>query len=252
LALAIDQQSLELYDYLLGFLTHHALDIAIHPYVFYYTGVFDIADPKTHQYAGLHLQFERKVDIAFIMHHLGFKPHLRPSTPKTLPFKAFPNVIKEAVEKAVQKTFEISGAGALFSKGYQIMRLVERILVVDRFKIKRHLLRMVTPYKKIRSLYYQDLSHAQNIRNFDYLNLNKTTWLHPVLGSSHQDSVMDCYAKAKAMADSWIGALKEAYDQRDPSILSSLLPNASYETGLPLNQPQRMSYFKNYRTLLKK
>lgn len=252
LATAIDHQSLEIYDYLLGFLTHHALDIAIHPYIFYYTGVFDEADPKTHQYAGLHLQFERKVDIAFINHHLGFKPHLRSSTPKILPFKAFPTVIEEAVEKAVQKTFDVTGSGVLFNKGYKTMRLVERILVVDRFKIKRHLLRLVTPYKKIHSIYYQDLSHAQNIRDFDYLNLTKTTWLHPVLGSSHQESVMDCYASAKAMVDSWIGALEEAYDQKDPSILSSLLPNASYETGLPLNKPQRMSYFKNYRTLLKK
>ena len=252
LAQAIDRQSLELYDYVLGFLTHHALDISIHPYIFYYTGVFDEKDPKTHPYAGLHLQFERKVDIAFIHHHLGFKPHLRPSTSKTLPFKKFPSIVEDAVDKAVKETFEISGAGALFSQGYQIMRLVERILVVDRFKIKRHLLKLVTPYKKVRSIYYQDLSHAQNIQDFDYLNLKKTPWLHPVLGSSHQESVMDCYEKAKAMVQAWLNALEEAYDQKDPSILSSLLPNASYESGLPLNKPQRMSYFKNYRTLLKK
>ena len=249
---AIKTQSLGLYDYVLGFLSHHALDVAIHPYIFYYTGVYQEHDPKTAEYAGLHLQFERKVDIAFIIHQFGFKPHTRKLGRNILPSKKMPDEIAQAIEEAVAEVYELKGTGVLFQKGYQIMRKVEHHLVRDRTGMKRALLKYVTPYRTPRALYYQDLSHRQNISDFDYLNLEQSTWLHPVLGTPHAATVLDLYDQAKALLNEWVPALKKAYDQKDASILSSILPNASYETGLPLHQSQRMHYFKNYRHHLKK
>lgn len=252
LDLAIQQKSLELYDYVLGFLTHHALDVAIHPYIFYYTGVYKEEDPKTYEYAGLHLQFERKVDISFIKHRFGFSPHLRRLAKKILPFNEMPEMVKNAIDQAVEKTYDLKATGPLFEKGYLNMRKVEHYLVTDRLCIKRPLLKLVTPYKKPRATYYQDLSHCQNIKNFDYLNLKNKPWKHPVLGTEQTESVLDLYDHAKQLVTPWIDALKEAYEKEDAAILSSLLPNASYETGLPLDKAQRMHYFKNYRKLLKK
>jgi len=249
---AITQQSLELYDYVLGFLTHHALDVSIHPYIYYYTGVFKEDDLKTREYAGLHLQFERKVDISFIKHQFGFKPHLRRLAKITLPFETMPHNVMDAVEKALEKTYELKDTAKVFEKGYATMRKVENHLVFDRFCIKRHLLKLVTPYRKPMATYYQDLSHCQKVNDFDYLNLKHQPWKHPVLGTVQTESVLDLYDQAKAIVTPWIEALKEAYQKKDAAILSSLLPNASYETGLPLDKAQRMHYFKNYRKLLKK
>ena len=249
---AIQQKSLVLYDYVLGFLTHHALDVSIHPYIFYYSGVYKEDDPKTYEYAGLHLQFERKVDISFIKHRFGFKPHLRRLSRKILPFKGMPDVVKKAVDQAIEKTYGLQATGILFEKGYATMRKVEHYLVTDRLCIKRPLLKYLTPYKTPRAIYYQDLSHCQNTQDFDYLNLSHQSWKHPVLGTEHRESVLEIYDQAKGLVNGWLEALKEAYDQEDASILSSLLPNASYETGLSLDKAQRMHYFKNYRKLLKK
>lgn len=248
----IAQQSLALYDYLLGFLTHHALDVAIHPYIFYYTGVYQENDPQTVEYAGLHLQFERKVDIAFIKAKFGFKPHRKRLSKAILPFRSMPRLISEAIDQVIEKTYDLKATGDLFEKGLATMRKVEHYLVTDRWGLKKPFLRLITPYKKPRAIYYQDLSHHQNTDDFDYLNLQKKPWKHPVLGVSRKESVFELYDHAKLLAQTWIDALKEAYSQNDASILSALLPNASYETGLPLAQSQAMRYFDNYRQYLKK
>ena len=56
----------ETYSFLVGFICHYALDVKIHPYVYYHVGVYKKDDPKTHHLRGLHLKFERSIDALMI------------------------------------------------------------------------------------------------------------------------------------------------------------------------------------------
>lgn len=248
---AINAKSEAMLHYTLGFLTHHALDISIHPYIFYYTGLHLKEDPKTHSWAGLHLQFERKVDIAFIKHQLNMKPHTHKLYKKTLPLKALNAAIKTALDEALAQTFDEAPASDLFNQGYRTMRKVGRLLVYDPLTIKRKTLGVFESYKKPKSTYFQDLSHAQNTDDFDYLNLKKTTWHHPVTNAPMNDSVLEIYEKALNLSHTFIQAAKDSYQNTNTDALAGELTNASYDTGMDCDIPQPMTHFKDYRTLIR-
>mgnify|MGYP006301733905 CR=1 FL=1 len=248
---AIDHQSEAMLHYTYGFLSHHALDISIHPYIFYYTGLYQEEDPTNHAWAGLHLQFERKVDIAFMKHQLSIQPHRHKLYLKTLPLKALTQDIITVIDEAVEHTFGEKEAGTLFAKGYQTMRKVGRFLVYDPLKLKRKLIGLFESYQKPKSTYFQDLSHAQNTDDFDYLNLSQTPWHHPVTNASLDDSVLDIYEKALNLSHMFIQAAKESYQKKNTDGLAHILTNASYDTGIDCDSEQVMRHFLDYRTQLK-
>jgi len=249
---AIDQKTPELLDYVLGFLTHYALDHAIHPYIFHYSGVYRVEEVSTHQWAGLHLQFERKVDIAFIKHQLDFAPHKKKLRKEVLPLNRLPLTVEKAIDSVVESVYGLHGAGALFQKGYKTMSWVECLLVYDPFKIKRPLLALLSPYKKPRSLYYQDLSHAQKTDDFDYLNLAGKPWKHPVTGELFTHNVLDLFEAAKKRASKLIDAALKSYQTKDSAPLAAVLTDSSYDTGLLLERSQTMVHFNDYRKLTQK
>lgn len=246
---AITHESEAMLAYLHGFLTHHALDTAIHPYIFYYTGLYKENEPETFKWAGLHLQFERKVDIAFIKHQLNVLPHKKKLFQKTLPLKSLNAPIQTAIEEAVHKTFEVEGAGALFNQGYQMMRRVGRVLVYDPTTLKQKFIAKIESHKTPKNTYYQDLSHAQKTDDFDYLNLSHTEWLHPVTGKPSTESVLDLYDQALGQSKIWIEAASKGYQNKSTEPLFNVLKDASYDTGLPVSESQTMIHFKDYRTV---
>jgi hypothetical protein len=107
-------------------------------------------------------------------------------------------------------------------------------------------------YKKPKSTYFQDLSHAQNTQNFDYLNLKKTSWKHPVTGEAMTSSVPEMFELALERSQAFIQAAQEAFEKNAPEILAQALPDASYDTGLKWDEKQTMSHFTDYRTLIQK
>ena len=54
------------YSFLVGFISHYAMDVYLHPYVYHKVGVYKKADPSTHHMRGLHLKFERAIDCLLI------------------------------------------------------------------------------------------------------------------------------------------------------------------------------------------
>ncbi len=128
--------------------------MTLHPYIYYYTGLYRHEDETTHPYAGLHLRFERKVDIAFMKQH-ALKPlHKEALLKKVLPFKTFPEPLKNALDRVIKKTYDVSDAGTLFAMGYRTMRLVYRVFVHDATTLKQRFFRLVESYKKPKALYY--------------------------------------------------------------------------------------------------
>lgn len=251
LEVAIKQQSSDILQYVCGFLSHHALDISIHPYIFYYTGLYQEKDPSTHQWAGLHLQFERKVDIAFIKKHRHIQPNRHMLFKQTLPLNALNAPIQTAIEHSVLRTFGVAGAADLFNQGYQMMRRVGRFIVFDPFTLKRKLLGVFESYHTPKSTYFQDLSHAQKTSDFDYLNDQASPWLHPVTGETQTLSVDAIFNQAYDLSMAYIDAALKGFEASDTTPLEKVLRNASYDTGLPVTTDQTMRHFKDYRTIIK-
>lgn len=243
---SIKYQDPKMRDYLIGFLTHHALDTMIHPYIFHYTGLYDEKDSSTFEWAGLHLQFERKVDITFMKHTLGITAHKIHLAKQTLPLKKLSEPIMTMINESVERVFKIKKSASVFNLGYQTMKKVGRWIVFDPFKIKKCLITLIESRKKPKNNYFQDLSHVQNINDFDYLNLNKSPWLHPVTGEVNQQSVLDIFEEAFKKSKRWTEAVIKGFKEKTTQPLESLLENASYDTGLPLSDKQTMTYFSNY------
>lgn len=243
---SIKYQDQRMRDYLIGFLTHHALDTTIHPYIFHYTGIYDEDDSNTIEWAGLHLQFERKVDIAFMKHTLGIQAHKKHLAKQTLPLKSLSEPIMTMMDESVKTVFNINKSANVFNQGYQTMKKVGRWFVFDPFKIKKRLIGLFESRKKPKNTYFQDLSHAQNINDFDYLNLNKSPWLHPVTGETNHHSVLEIFEEAFKISKDWTEAVIKGFKEKTTKPLESLLENASYDTGLPLSEKQTMTYFSNY------
>jgi len=244
---AIEKKSIAMRNYLIGFLTHHALDTRIHPYIFYYTGLYDETNPETSQWAGLHLEFERKVDIAFIKDRFKFSPHKKHLMKKTLPLKQLSEEILTQIETSIKNTFNLENTASVFNQGYKIMKKVGRFVVFDPLKIKRKLIGLFESKNQPKNTYYQDLSHAQNTSDFDYLNLTHETWYHPVSNTPHQESVNDLFNQAFEVSKKWAEAVIKGFKEQTTSDLENLLEDASYDTGLPWNPKKSMTYFFDYR-----
>lgn len=85
---------------------------------------------------------------------------------------------------------------------------------------------------------YDDHFHQPINDNIDYLNIQATTWYHPVTEKPSSKTFLDLYEDARAEGLEIMPELLHYWQSNNNTItdkLSQLIGNRSYETGLPLN-----------------
>jgi len=235
------------YSFLVGFLCHYALDVKIHPYVYYNVGLYDKKDPSTHQYRGLHMKFERSIDAVMIQQDEKMKAHKYRLTKKYFPLKQVPEDVENILGYALKQTYGKDNGNEMYRNGVKTMHFNVKHIITDRFGIKKKAYQLLDLFNKETDMFYQDLSFYKHIEEYDYLNDKHESWNHPITNEAYNYSVIDLYDQAYLFALELIREV-DKYIHKDKQVdLSTVFTNLSFNSGIACDHHDKMKYFNNYR-----
>lgn len=241
----------KLYDdenlgYLYGSLTHYALDSTCHPYIHYISGRFTKRDIKnTKKYMGYHAINEIMLDAIYYYNDHDDKYYKYKLAKDIIPKTKFSNKLIKTMNYTFKETFNVDNLGYIYNKSYNQSHYIYKYLMYDRFGIKKVLYKLfdiVTPFKLFKAYTYSH--HVSKIKP-EILNLDHSTWIHPVTGDKHNESFIDLYNIAY---DKVVTMVKKCNDYFNDKItlddLEKIIGNTSYSSGLDCDLRIDFKYFK--------
>jgi len=242
-----DNLEKDTYSFLVGFICHYCLDVKIHPYVYYNVGYFDKNDSKTFPNRGLHLKFERSIDALLIEKDLGIKHNRFKLIKKHYPLNTAPFSTMKVMDYVIKETYGKEHGGVMYLISSQKMYWNLKHFVRDRFGIKKIIFKFFDLFNKDNNLFFADIPFYNHLENYDFHNINKKSWYHPISNEEYNSSVIDIFDQANEMASEIIAEVS-SYLFEDTTIdLQKLFANLSYNTGLNCDQQEPMKYFNVYR-----
>lgn len=232
--------------YLYGSLSHYVLDSTFHPYVHYISGRFNKKDKKnTKKYMGQHAVNEIMLDAIFYNKDHNDKYYKYKLYKDIIPYNEFPDKLKKVIDYTFKNTFNFDNMGNTFNKSYNQNRNIYKLLMYDRFNVKKalyYIFDFLTPFKNFKSYSY---SHHINKINYDVLNLNKDVWYHPVTNEKFNYSVDELYEIAMKKVIKLIKSCNDYFnDKITIEKLEKIIGNNSYSTGLDLDIRPIFTHFK--------
>lgn len=247
LSYAKKHPSKEVYSYLLGFLCHFALDVSIHPYVYYNVGQYKKEDPSTHHMRGLHLKFERSIDAALIEYNTGKKAHKYPIQAETFPVKTPPKELFDLYQHVMEERYQFPEGGQMFDNSVKSMYRVLKYMVKDRTGLKKQVYKILNKVFAKEDLFFSDLSMFHHLEDYDYLNQANKTWLHPATKEASQKSVFDLYLDAKDLAKILIQYLDDYIAGKETKSIEEVFQNLSFNSGIDCRDERTMMHYNIYR-----
>ena len=237
----------ETYSFLVGFISHYALDVKIHPYVYYNVGIFEKDKPETHPWRGLHLKFERSIDAAMIEKELGIPSRKIKLTKNHFTIKHISTEIKELFKNTLQNQYNEPSGDIIYT--YCIKEMYNSInrIITDRFGIKKQVLKIGNLFTKSHDMILSDLSFFNHTEKVDYLNIKKNTWHHPITNKEYNYSVIELYDQAITFANEMISKVTDYILKNKDIDLTEVFTNLSYNSGLPCDHTRPFKYFNIYR-----
>jgi len=233
------------YSFLVGFISHYALDVSIHPYVYHNVGVYSKSDPTTKDVRGLHLKFERSIDCVVIKDETGKKAHKLQLKNKYFPLKMVPLDIINIMNDVLQDVYNKQHGGVMYLMAVNKMYKNVKHFITDRSGIKKVLLSFFDLFHQ-GDLFFKDLSFYNHVEHYDFVNKNKKTWYHPVTNEPSNKDVYEIFNDAKIFALELINATNKYLDNEDID-LTKYFTNLSFNTGIDCNDEREMKYFNIYR-----
>jgi hypothetical protein len=233
-------------SFLIGITAHYVLDVFIHPYVYHHVGIYSSTNKNTFHMRGLHLKFERSIDAALYEkdHHKNIR--FLKLTRETFPIKKVPTEINNLMNDAFQKSFHIDDGGVIYSRSIKSAYFVLKYLSTDRYGIKRKIYSYIDKIYKSEDLFLEDLSFYRSTKDFDYLNIEKRTWNHPLTNQSFNTSVLEIYEEALIYANHLLKKI-ELYLQDGKIDLSEIFTNLSLNSGIDCKTDKPFQHFNIYR-----
>jgi hypothetical protein len=238
-----ESRDLLMLSFVIGFISHVILDQTIHPYVYHYSGHYQPKKPRVGHHRGLHMRFERRIDLVMIERDYQIKARSFPIYKKALPKVTIPEPILSLMDDLGKTVYDISGGGQDYARGYARMRSVIRFVAQDKTGLKRLLYKWIDLLNTKHELFLSDFSFAAPTGGIDYLNLGHHPWQHPVTGTKRTDSVLDMFDAAKERFKTLIKKLSVCLFDGMCSDVMSMIENRSLNSGIMLDQPQTMSHF---------
>ncbi len=239
----------ECLSYLSGFLCHYILDGMAHPYIFYLGGRHIDGQPETIKYKGLHKKIEVAIDSLLCEEKFGIKASRFKIHKQILKNIPIPNSIINLYDETLFLLYGINGGGKLFKDAYTDTRTYYK-LTYDNIGTKKAFAGLASPLlPKQVSAYATTFSYFHCIKpDVEYLNTHKHVWLHPVTGNVYTFSFYDILRNATKKSTLLLLATYDfATSNLSAEEFRTYLPNQSYLTGLPTDDPRPMKYFNpNY------
>lgn len=237
----------ELIAFYLGYIAHYVLDVTIHPYIYHFTGEYHPEDPNTLKYRGLHLLFERGVDMDYIHNRYHIEPELFHKKYRILNLKKTPKMIEDMMQTLIQDVYKHEKGGLYYRIGHRTMHFILDYGIVDRTGIKRLILKGIDRLHPKSPLILSSYPYRRRPYRYDYLNISHHEWKHPVTGETMTKSVLDLYQDAKEKVQFLSNLLLEYLHDRNDLDLNTLFENRSFNTGIDVSKPHKMTFFNPYR-----
>ena len=240
------QNNYEIMSFLYGYICHYCLDLTVHPYVTYKTGIFKRKDKNTYKYNSKHSDLESYIDAYMIFN----KEKVLPNKFKIQKFCFNTKVSKELsklIDYTFKKTYGFNHMSICIKEGIFNMKILYGMLRYDPHKIKKHIYNGIDKIlPKSRTKLYP-ISYAYELNNNEYyLNLNHNKWYHPRYKKEvYTYSFIDLYNNALNMAINIINDVNDIlYNNYPIHNLNNIFLNLSFSSGKDCNDKTKNKYFE--------
>ncbi len=229
-------------SYLYGSICHYVLDYHCHPFIIYQTGLPSI----NKKYRGMHEKMEVNIDA--YMYQKYFNQDLKKAklADKLLPKIKLSKEVKQTIDYALEKCFQISNMGTIFEKSIHTGNFLLKYFVTDRYGIKKRIYKIKDLLITNSPRRYEYLSFHVNKINYEYLNLNHQAWIYPANKKMKKNSsFLELYEEAIQSAHFIITKIDEYLKKKiSKKEILSIIGDYSYTTGLQVSSKKTSKYFK--------
>ena len=226
------------FAYFAGYLTHYALDCAVHPYVYYRSGFMREGEKgRKLKYLANHLRFESAVDTLMFKMVVGKRPRDEKLWKLVHVDRRTARDTANFIGKSINQAYGVEIGGKNVFSAMSHMAFVTRIMQSNRGMRKR----VLGLGEKIflRDMIGANLIHHQEIRDgLDYLNEEKTLWRDPCdEATEHMESFTELFEMAADEAAELINCLW-GYMHNNVTLedLIEKLGDRSLSSGRPISE----------------
>jgi hypothetical protein len=230
-------------SYSLGFLTHYAFDLTMHPFIFAHSGVVKADEPDTKVYHYYHKMYEIAGDT-FLLYEKKKQIAGRFRASQWIDLRSdFPRAIPKMLAACIDSVHGIKWSYDDYQEALESMPRTLDILH-DPLRIKQYGFYALEFILRRRLAYTQALYLHKVPDNPSFFNLDHQPWFHPARKDIiYTDSYLDRYEQGVDRAESFlrvaIGYLEGSLNRED---LLAEIGDMAYDTGLPWTEDQTMEF----------
>ncbi len=241
-------------SYLYGSISHYILDSTTHPFIFYYTGLFNRKDKTSYHYAYLHHEMEYYLDNYFILKREKVLPKDFKVHNYLVNIKKIDNDLKNLINTVTKQVYDIDNSYNYYEKSIFDMKKFYHLFNYDKYGIKKNIYQIIDKIIPQHILKTSILSFHFDVKAVNekeyFLNLEKETWNHPCNDSEFYNySFIELYLNAITKASIIILEVDKMLTNHkiNNKKLKQLFPNLSYLTGKDCNSNEEIKYFIDNR-----
>ena len=221
--------------YLYGQICHFVLDSTTHPYIIYFTGIYDEKDLNTYKYNGLHEKMEYYIDCYFIYKRENILPKYYKVYKELFNITEFNFELRSCIDNVVRDAYSFDNVSDIYYKSIMDMKKFYFVFNYDRFGIKKLIYSIMDFICNDSCVKKKELSfNVDPNSNLYYLNNDKKIWNHPCyLNEKYDLSFIELYTKAVNKAYIIINDIDIMlrYKTIDNNKIEKLFGNLDYGTG---------------------
>jgi hypothetical protein len=218
----------------MGFATHAFLDRAAHPFIDYFGGWEDPADPATRRYYRCHAFFERILDVLMLQRRLGMAAEDYGAASLLDCGEELPASVVEALAGAIRSAFpgmDMTADGeARVRNAYRDARGFYRFTSRAEFRKQAVVHDRAGPDRRRLALFHPDALPT----DIDFLNLEHRLWTHPCDdGAASTASFPQLFEQAIDPAAAAVAAVAAVAEGAPGAAVEALVGNHGLNTETP-------------------
>ena len=239
-------QNSEIMAFLYGFISHYVLDSKLHPFIIYKTGVFNESDVSTYKYRNKHEYMENFLDNYMIKQRENITPYSFKFYDYSFDLTPFSKELIEVIDYAFKETFNFHNFSIYYYKSLKDMYRALKYLRYDKYGIKMFCYKTIDKLTSNKTFKLQAISYHTPLKDeFNYLNNNHSTWIHPCLKrEKHNESFIELYSIALKDTKKIITDVNSYLKGTKKVNLKTVFNNYSYVTGKDCNNKNKLKYFE--------
>lgn len=208
-------QTSPLYPYLLGFVTHAALDRKMHPFINYYSGWTEPGNAKSEQYRHCHAFFERILDVFILKYRSNTSVGDYDFLSRVDCGDSMPDDLAATIEAGISASFPEYDNRKKNLKRIRNAYFDTRGIYIFTNPTEPDNLRKAIHQHGRRRASRRTISifHPTRLPELDYMNMGHSEWNHPGRREEvHTESFFDLYEQSLEDAGSMVKATRDAFE----------------------------------------